>query len=368
MTKPAETRRFREVLGHFPTGVAVITGMDAEGNPVGLAIGSFSSVSLRPPLVAFMPDRGSTSWPRIRESGRFCVNILGADQEAVCRAFAVSGGNKFADLGWRPAGSGSPIIDGVLAWIDCDVEVIHEAGDHFIVIGAVRDLDVTSTAPPLVFFQGGYGRFSALSLAVWEGDLSLQIHTADLARPYMEDLAEELDVACVASAVVGSDIVLIARVGPLESSLATAVGHRVPLAPPMGLPFVAWAPEQAQQDWLDRLPDGSPPGRRAELERDLLEVRSLGYSISASTMGEADSAEGEVVRSVSTPVFGPSGEVVLFISAVVAGRGTEPVDLGFTVERLRAAAATVSSVLVATHVAPSSAASTTSARSRGDLA
>ena len=362
MTRASEPRRFREVLGHFPTGVAVITGIDVEGSPVGLAIGSFSSVSLRPPLVAFMPDRASTSWPRIRESGRFCVNILGADQEAVCRAFAVSGGNKFAELAWKPAGSGSPIIDGVLAWIDCDIDVVHEAGDHFIVIGAVRDLDVTSTAPPLVFFQGGYGRFSALSLAVWEGDLSLQIHTADLARPYMEELAEELDVACVASAVVGSDIVLIARVGPLESSLATAVGHRVPLAAPTGLPFVAWAPELAQQDWLNRLPVDSPPEQRAALERDLVEVRRLGYSISESTMGEADSIDGDVVRSVSTPVFGPSGAVVLFISAVVAGRGTGPIDLGFTVERLRAAAASVTSALAATRATPKS------ARSRGDLA
>ena len=105
--------KFRRVLGHFPTGVAVVTGMDSDGHPVGMAVGSFTSVSLDPPLVAFMPDRSSTSWPRLRDSGSFCVNILGSDQESVCRAFAARGGDKFAELSWQPASSGSPVLDGV---------------------------------------------------------------------------------------------------------------------------------------------------------------------------------------------------------------------------------------------------------------
>ena len=103
MTPSIDPAGFRRVLGHFPTGVAVVTGIDEAGKPVGMAVGSFSSVSLDPPLVAFMPDRRSTSWPRLRPSGAFCVNILGAEQESVCRAFAQRGGDKFADLSWRPA-------------------------------------------------------------------------------------------------------------------------------------------------------------------------------------------------------------------------------------------------------------------------
>ena len=190
MSISEEMARFRKVLGHFPTGVAVIAGLDADGKPAGMAIGSFSSVSLDPPLVAFMPDKSSSSWPKFRDSGHFCVNILGSDQESVCRTFAVSGGDKFAQLSWRPAGSGSPILDGVLAWIDCDIDVVHEAGDHFIVIGKVRELDVGSTALPLVFFQGGYGRFSALSLAAWESDLVLQMRSAAWPAPHMEAVAE----------------------------------------------------------------------------------------------------------------------------------------------------------------------------------
>src|SRR3954465_5481145 len=201
MTADFDGQKFRQVLGHFPTGVAVVTGIDTEGNPAGMAVGSFTSVSLDPPLVAFMPDKSSSSWPRFSDSGSFCVNILGAEQESVCRAFAMRGGDKFAELSWRPAGSGSPILDGVLAWIDCDIDVVHEAGDHYIVIGLVREPDIGTPAPPLVWFPGGYGWFSPPSLAAGESDLGRQMRSADLARPHMEALAEELDVESVASAV-----------------------------------------------------------------------------------------------------------------------------------------------------------------------
>jgi flavin reductase (DIM6/NTAB) family NADH-FMN oxidoreductase RutF/DNA-binding IclR family transcriptional regulator len=377
----AEMARFRKVLGHFPTGVAVITGIDSEGQPAGMAIGSFSSVSLDPPLVAFMPDKTSSSWPKFRDSGHFCVNILGSDQESVCRTFAVSGGDKFAELSWHPAGSGSPVLDGVLAWIDCDINVVHEAGDHFIVIGKVRELDVGSTALPLVFFQGGYGRFSSLSLAAWESDLVLQMRSADLARPHMEELAQELEVESVASAVVGSDMVLVARAGPLRStSLPTAVGQRIPFEPPLGTAFVAWAPASAQAAWFERLGRDAPTGTREALERTLAEVRERGYSIARGHRWHSQAAEvlsrdhpdlhrdetsmemhrliatlppdyespmtsADDVRTVSTPVFGPAGVVVLVLSVTVAGRRSFAADLGFTVERLRAAAAAVTKAL-----------------------
>jgi flavin reductase (DIM6/NTAB) family NADH-FMN oxidoreductase RutF len=243
-----DPRRFREVLGHFPTGVAVVTGLDTDGEPAGMAVGSFTSVSLEPPLVAFMPDRSSSSWPRFRDSGAFCVNILGAEQESICRGFAMKGGDKFADLAWRAAGSGSPILDGVLAWIDCDLDAVHEAGDHYIVIGRVRELDIGTPALPLVFFQGGYGRFTSLSIAAWESDLGVQMRSADLARPHMEAVADELQVECVASAVVGEEMVLVARAGSLRAAtLPTAVGRRIPFEPPLGTAFVAWAPDTARQ-------------------------------------------------------------------------------------------------------------------------
>ncbi|MGI8662292.1 MAG: flavin reductase family protein [Acidimicrobiales bacterium] len=154
-----DSARFRQVLGHFPTGVVVVAAVD-DGEPVGLAIGSFASVSLDPPLVGFFPDRASTSWPRIEKAGSFAVNILGEHQEDICRTFAARGSDKFATIGWKPGHSGSPIIDDVIAWIDCEIEAVVEAGDHFLVTGKVLDLEVAEEGGPLLFFRGGYGRLA----------------------------------------------------------------------------------------------------------------------------------------------------------------------------------------------------------------
>jgi flavin reductase (DIM6/NTAB) family NADH-FMN oxidoreductase RutF len=154
-----DSSSYRQVLGHFPTGVTVVTTMGDTG-PSGMAIGSFTSVSLDPPLVGFLPGKTSSSWPAIEQQGRFCVNILAEDQEHVCRAFASKAEDKFAGIGWKPAGAtGSPILDGVLAWIDCDVHEVVEAGDHWFVLGLVKELAVAREGKPLVFFRGGYGTF-----------------------------------------------------------------------------------------------------------------------------------------------------------------------------------------------------------------
>jgi flavin reductase (DIM6/NTAB) family NADH-FMN oxidoreductase RutF len=152
---------FRRVLGHFPTGVVIVTAV-RDGSPVGMSIGSFTSVSLDPPLVAILPARTSTSWPNIAAAGAFCVNILNARQEALCRTFATSGADKFAGVSWRAAPTGSPVLAGALAWLDCSMEQVVEAGDHYIALGRVTALDVGDEHEdqgigPLVFFQGGYG-------------------------------------------------------------------------------------------------------------------------------------------------------------------------------------------------------------------
>jgi 3-hydroxy-9,10-secoandrosta-1,3,5(10)-triene-9,17-dione monooxygenase reductase component len=152
-----DTSKYRQVLGHFPTGVTVVAGM-ADGEPVGLAIGSFFSVSLDPALVGFCVGTSSSSWSKLAESGSFCVNVLSDDQEDVCRKFA--GPERFTGVGWKAAGSGSPLLDGVLAWIDCDLETTHDAGDHLIVVGRVRELDLGHEGEPLVFFRGGYANLA----------------------------------------------------------------------------------------------------------------------------------------------------------------------------------------------------------------
>jgi flavin reductase (DIM6/NTAB) family NADH-FMN oxidoreductase RutF len=155
---------FRRVLGHFPTGVVIVSAI-SDGKPAGLSVGSFTSVSLDPPLVAVLPAKTSTSWPRIAAADSFCINVLSAAQQELCRQFATSGADKFAGVGWHQAPSGAPILDGALAWIDCDHERSVEAGDHLIVIGRVRALDSAAEdiAAPLIFFQGGYGTFDVSS-------------------------------------------------------------------------------------------------------------------------------------------------------------------------------------------------------------
>lgn len=152
---------FRRVLGHFPTGVTVVTGAGEDGL-AGMAIGSFASVSLDPPLVMFCPGRESESWLQIKETGAFGVSVLGDDQEDVCGVFASRDVDKFAGVHWTPKVTGSPIISGSIAWIDCEIHAIHDGGDHDIVVGLVKALDVDSDTGPLLFFQGGYGRYESL--------------------------------------------------------------------------------------------------------------------------------------------------------------------------------------------------------------
>lgn len=159
-TTQIDSADFRRVLGQYPTGVCAITATEADGTQVGLTVGSFTSVSIDPPLVGFFPDRGSSSWPRIARIGRFCVNVLSSEQEHVCRAFATRGGDKFAGLTHEPSALGSPIIDDALAWIDCEVYSVSDAGDHLFVLGLVRELKVGTAGSPLLFCQGGYGRFA----------------------------------------------------------------------------------------------------------------------------------------------------------------------------------------------------------------
>ena len=152
----ASPQEMRRVLGSFATGVTVVTGT-AAGLPVGFACQSFASVSLDPPLVLFCPAHTSRSWPLIRDSGSFCVNVLADDQEDLCARFATTGADKFADLAWHQTPWG-PSLDGVLSTVMCDIQDVHVAGDHDIVVGHVRELVLhRDDAAPLVFYRGTFG-------------------------------------------------------------------------------------------------------------------------------------------------------------------------------------------------------------------
>lgn len=154
----AAARLFRDVLGRFASGVTVVTGT-SNGAPVGMTCQSFSSVSLEPPLVVFIPAKSSRAWPLIQRSGKFCVNFLAADQAELSNTMASRGTDKFADVKWTPSPeTGSPMLDGALAQVDCTIHAVHEAGDHYVVIGRVQDLVTHDDGEqgPLLFFRGEY--------------------------------------------------------------------------------------------------------------------------------------------------------------------------------------------------------------------
>lgn len=158
-----DDRAFRSAMGNFCTGVVIATGSN-DGTAAGFAAQSFVSLSLDPPLVALCPGKNSSSWPKLRASGSFCINILASDQKAVCDAMAQSGGDKFTQFEWHAGVTGSPILSGVLGYIDCELEAEHDAGDHTIAIGRVKDFQIVAgDKSPLLFFRGGYGDFGALA-------------------------------------------------------------------------------------------------------------------------------------------------------------------------------------------------------------
>lgn len=349
-------KQFREVLGHFPTGIVAITACEADGTPQGMIVGSFTSVSLDPPLVAFLPDKSSSTFPRIREAGRFCVNVLASDQQDVCRSFAVRGSTeRFEHVGWRPSQLGSPVLDDVVAWIDCEIDTIHEAGDHFIVVGAVRDLEVVRPTVPLLFFQGGYGAFAHGSMVLGGyGDMREQVRLADIAIPDLEALAEETGVNARAVARMGAQSVIVAISSAQNADSATSpLGVAVPLRPPFGAIFHAWADDASIDAWLASAP-GDLDERREHILDDLAVIRRDGWVLTlrdeiaddvqtvldaVSRYGQTPGLDREFQRiaarmirhadpadldeemagktmAMSAPVFGPDGDVAMSVSLV----------------------------------------------------
>lgn len=153
---PFDEEQFKDALGQFATGVVAITGAE-NGNLIGFAAQSFSSLSLVPPLVLFCPQKSSTTWPRIRNIGQFCVNVLSVGQAEVSEEFALPG--SVPKISWTAApGNGAPVLEGVLAYLECSIQAEYDAGDHTIVAATVHDLKVLrADDSPLLYFRGQYG-------------------------------------------------------------------------------------------------------------------------------------------------------------------------------------------------------------------
>ncbi len=153
-----EPGSYRTVLGHFATGIALITAFDG-AEPVGMACNSFTSVSLDPPLVLFCAAKSSSTWPRIQQAGKWAANMLAEDGEEICRTFAEKGADRFSSVAYTRGQSGAPILREVLAFVDCVTEAEYDAGDHVIVVGRVLELGYAAEGKPLLFYRGGYGRY-----------------------------------------------------------------------------------------------------------------------------------------------------------------------------------------------------------------
>jgi 3-hydroxy-9,10-secoandrosta-1,3,5(10)-triene-9,17-dione monooxygenase reductase component len=151
---------YRKVCGRYPTGVTVVTGLN-NGEPAGMVIGTFVSVSLDPPLVGFLPGKSSETWRAMADGGVLGVNVLADSQLDVSNAF-FKGSDPFSVVDWSIGTSGAARIAGCPAWIDCEIHEVLDAGDHLMVLGRVIDLDCAETSEPLLFLGGDYGSFSSL--------------------------------------------------------------------------------------------------------------------------------------------------------------------------------------------------------------
>lgn len=154
---------FRRILGHVPTAVSVITALTEDELPIGMVVGTFTSVSLDPPLVGFLPDKKSRTWPRIQAAGHFCANILTSDQAALCRQIASKPQDKFAGVDYRLSTHRLPVIANALASVECRIHAVNDAGDHYFVLGQVLKMEAVHASEPLLFFCGKYGGFADLN-------------------------------------------------------------------------------------------------------------------------------------------------------------------------------------------------------------
>jgi len=348
-----DPKNFRYVLGQYPTGVTLITAAQADGEPIAMVVGTFTSVSLDPPLVAFLPDRTSSSWPKIREVGSFCANILTSAQEDVCRSFAQKHVDRFSARNWITTETGAPRLEGAAAWIECVIEEVRPAGDHDIVLGRVHDLGVGDSGDlPLLFLRGGYGSFSIPSIQSLDAILPRHLAAVDAARPEIEALASELQVECLVTVAVNDTVVVVSAAGVERSPQGPGrVGVTFPLAAPLASAHVAWAGVEAEQRWLAEGEQLLGSLSLDLMSGELAKVREKGYAIStglatkhecerstciASQTGLADltgvmrhlvgrleAGTNEItatnVTSIEAPVFGPAGRVMVALQLSLSG-------------------------------------------------
>lgn len=340
--EPIDATRFRSVMSNHPTGVVAVSAVEDDGTPVGMIVGTFMSASLDPPLVSFLTDRNSSTWPRIEGAQDFCVSMLADSQRHVVASLATKGSDKFATLDWTPGSNGAPAIDSSLGWIEARIESVVSAGDHTLVLGAVTAMRVGQSDSPMLFFRNNLGRY-AMSQSPADADTMWRgLGLAEVIRPVMEAVARDLNTTCTAMVLADDELVTVSSVGSGDpATTPVPVGTRYPFAPPMGSVFAAWGGDLALNHWMTRIWPGPTDTERVEIHRTIEMVRERGYAIGlgfesrtslAIAEGDMDedprrqqfaelrssfnpaqisTASNYDLRHVSVPVLGPGGSVVL---------------------------------------------------------
>lgn len=274
-----DPRAFRDVMGHYPTGVVVVSAM-VDDAPVGMVVGTFSSVSLDPPLVSFMPMTTSSTYPKLRAADHVCISVFAHDQMKACRTLASKDPEKFDKVAWTLSPSGAPMIDGAVAHIHGRITKEVEAGDHYITLVSVDDLAIDRGVTPLLFFQGGYGGFSTTGLSAHvDESLISAVRLAEAARPQLDALAQRFGCSAAALVQISSvDQTIGATSYGGNTDADERIGVRIPLIPPLGVAAVAWSADQVEA-WLGRI---FPQDEEViSFYREALDsVREQGYAIS----------------------------------------------------------------------------------------
>ncbi|HTF47181.1 MAG TPA: flavin reductase family protein [Pseudonocardia sp.] len=150
-----DPRVLRDIYGQFPSGVAAVCAL-VDGSPVGMAVSSFTSVSVQPPLVSVCIANTSTTWPVLRAGRRLGVSVLGEAHEEACRRLAARTDDRFRGLDLHVSGNGAVLVDGAPAWLDCSVEAEYPAGDHTVVLLRIAGFRIDPRARPLIFHRSGF--------------------------------------------------------------------------------------------------------------------------------------------------------------------------------------------------------------------
>lgn len=290
-----DPQRFREVMGHYPTGVTAITGIAEDGEACAMVVGTFTSVSLDPPLIAFLPTRSSFIFDKLRAAKSLAINILAHDQEQLCRRLARPAPDKLRNEAWELSPGGAPVLDGVVASIDCTLEQVVEGGDHYIALCTVQDLAVHRSVAPLVFFQGGYGGFAMGSFMIRaDQDLAPAIARAQELRSEVEALAAEIGGEVTLFTRQGDDAVAVLTAIGSGTDIISPLGSHYPLIPPLGDAFIAWSSPEDQERWISRA-YGASEEEIASLRQRLKEARQRGWSLSLDGPGRREQLEAAVI-------------------------------------------------------------------------